>query len=131
MFPTVRSARHNRLEGGVWNSEHMFGDAVDIRSITVDGPHMRSLWLAAECPKILERMVDGTYEVMLEGRCNNTGLSDWNGALIEGVFVSNFDTLAKGRRDADDNKVYDILEDLNGNGVADIFDDARVIHLGD
>jgi len=130
-----RSARHNRREGGVWNSVHQFGEAVDIQAGPVNGANMRKLWLATECPKILERTIyvsgKKRYEQMLYGNCDGTGLIDWNGALIEGVFTSNFDIKAKGRKDSNDNGVYDVLEDLNGNGIADIFDEARVIHLGD
>ena len=137
-----RSARHNKREGGVPNSVHMFGEAVDIQSDPVNGPNMRKLWLQAGCPKILERMVsvtgsDGrrrqTFEQMLDGKCDGTGLVDWQNNSIEGVFTSNFDNIQKGRKNTNgDNNFYDILEDINPrDGIADIFNEARVVHLGD
>jgi hypothetical protein len=130
-----RSARHNKREGGVWNSVHQFGEAVDVQPSPLNGRNIRELWLATDCPKILERMtyIGGKkrFEQMLYGKCDGTGLRDWNGVLIGGVFTSNFDIREKGRKDSNDNEIYDVLEDLNGNNIADIFDESRVIHLGD
>ena len=73
-----RSPRKNRLQKptpGVWNSEHQFGDAVDIvpkdfKSLTVQNRAIRfkALWDNAICPKILET---GGATVM--AFCKNAG----------------------------------------------------------
>lgn len=134
-----RSARHNKREGGAWNSVHQFGEAVDIQAGPVNGANMKKLWLATDCPKILEsRKVcwrDGRKTtcplLVLIGACDGSGLKDWDGTLLQGEFAGEFNT-EDNRFDGNKNKIPDILEDLNPkNGIADIFDRySRTIHMG-
>jgi len=135
-----RSARHNRREGGVRNSVHQFGEAVDIQAGPVNGANMRKLWLATDCPKILESRKscwrNGKMTIcpllVLIGVCDGSGLSDWKGTLLQGDYAEEFET-GSFIIDTNKNGIDDVLEDLNPeNGIADIFDRyARVIHMGE
>ncbi|OGR63471.1 MAG: hypothetical protein A2X34_01415 [Elusimicrobia bacterium GWC2_51_8] len=69
-----RSARHNKINGGVWNSAHIFGEALDTAPIPLSGESKENLWNKTPSPRLLENANDKTKPILLKDGESSSGI---------------------------------------------------------